>query len=82
MFWLEALSDVLRKIKGFYAKLIDAKKRGVLLPAWRAVTGEAPPVSLKTLVAVYLQDPAARAEEVRKMLTKAGWELWEKEEGR
>jgi len=33
----------------------------VLLPAWKAVTGEVPSVSLENLVQVYLCDPAARA---------------------
>jgi len=56
----EGLSRVLGKIKGFYGRLKQAKQ-GVLLPAWRALAGETPSISLGTLVSIYLQDPATKA---------------------
>ena len=49
------------RLRGFYGRLRESDKRGVLLPAWRSVTSETPPVSFQTLVRVYLQDPAVRA---------------------
>jgi len=57
----EGLSRVLGKIKGFYGRLTKASKQGVLLPAWRALAGETPSITLGTLVSIYLQDPAAKA---------------------
>jgi len=58
---LKSLSRVLEKIKGFYGRFKVASKRGVLLPAWRTLTGETPLISFETLVSIYLQDPAAKA---------------------
>lgn len=51
----------MEKLKGFYRKLKEFRSRGVLLPAWRTVLGEAPPASFQTLINLYLKDPAARA---------------------
>jgi len=59
--WLKSLSKVLGKIKGFYGRFKNASKRGVLLPAWRTLTGETPLISFETLLNIYLQDPAAKA---------------------
>jgi len=55
------LSRFLGRLKGFYGRLRGTDKQGVLLPAWRSVTGETPPVSFETLMKVYIQDPAVRA---------------------
>lgn len=49
------------KIKGFYGRFKKTSKRGVLLPAWKSLTGETPLISFETLVYIYLQDPAAKA---------------------
>jgi len=58
---LKGLSRVLGKVKDWYGRFRDAEKRGVLLPAWRTVSGESPLVSFETLMDVYLRDPAAKA---------------------
>jgi hypothetical protein len=55
------MSGFFSRLKGFYGRLRQGDKPGVLLPAWRSITGETPTVSFQTLVKVYLQDPAARA---------------------
>jgi hypothetical protein len=54
------LSKVLKRIFEGFSSLIGGS-RGVLLPAWKKVLGEAPAVSFETLLDVYLRDPAAKA---------------------
>ncbi|UCE15443.1 MAG: hypothetical protein JSV12_06085 [Candidatus Bathyarchaeota archaeon] len=53
------MSATLKKIKEFYTKL--RKERGVLLPAWREVSGETPTISFSELISAYLRDPACKA---------------------
>lgn len=57
------LSNIWRKIKNLFNRIGEARKlsQGVLLPAWRAFTGETPAVSFERLIDIYLRDPAARA---------------------
>lgn len=55
------MSTLLKKIKNAYGRLVKKEKRGVLLPAFRTVTGESPSISFDSLVDIYLCDPAARA---------------------
>jgi hypothetical protein len=55
------LSKVWRRLRELFRKQRLSESRGVLLPAWKSVTGETPPVSFETLVSIYVCDPAARA---------------------
>jgi len=55
------LSTLLKKVKDAYRKLAKKEERGVLLPAFRTITGESPSISFDALVDIYLCDPAARA---------------------
>ncbi len=50
---------VLGKLKEFYSKLRET--RGVLLPAWREIIGEAPVVGFSDVIGAYLRDPACKA---------------------
>jgi len=48
-------------MKELFRKKALAEKKGVLLPAWRTITGETPPISFETLLSIYVSDPAAHA---------------------
>jgi len=58
---VKRLSKVWKRLSEFFGRSKQAENKGVLLPAWKSVTGETPSVSFETLVDIYLCDPAARA---------------------
>jgi hypothetical protein len=55
------LSKIWQRFWEFFAGNKHNAERGMMLPAWKSVTGEMPPVSFDALADVYLRDPAARA---------------------
>lgn len=58
---MECLSRVWLRLKELFGKQTLNESKGMLLPAWKTVTGETPSVSFETLLAIYVSDPAARA---------------------